>query len=197
MFLFHLSFAAVSLAIACGGMAERAKLSVYIVFGLLFTIVIYPIVAHWVWGGGWLGALGMQDFAGSTVVHLTGATAALVATVLLKPRLGKYNKDGKPNSIPGHNQVLSVLGVFIIWIGWFGFNPGDTISALTDGFFGFVALNTNIAVAAGALAALLISWAVLGKADIPSMLNGILLCFVAITGPVHSWNLGRLLLSVQ
>ena len=182
MFLFHLSFAAVSLAIACGGMAERAKLSVYIVFGLLFTIVIYPIVAHWVWGGGWLGALGMQDFAGSTVVHLTGATAALVATILLKPRLGKYNKDGKPNSIPGHNQVLSVLGVFIIWIGWFGFNPGSTISALTDGFFGFVALNTNIAAAAGALAALLISWAVLGKADIPSMLNGILAAFVAITG---------------
>ena len=182
MFLFHLSFAAVSLAIACGGMAERAKLSVYIIFGILFTIVIYPVVAHWVWGGGWLGSLGMQDFAGSTVVHLTGATAALVATILLKPRLGKYNKDGKPNSIPGHNQVLSVLGVLIIWIGWFGFNPGSTISALTDGFFGFVALNTNIAAAAGALAALLISWAVLGKADIPSMLNGVLAAFVAITG---------------
>lgn len=182
MFLFHLSFAAVSLAIACGGMAERAKLSVYIIFGILFTIVIYPVVAHWVWGGGWLGSLGMQDFAGSTVVHLTGATAALVATILLKPRLGKYNKDGKPNSIPGHNQVLSVLGVLIIWIGWFGFNPGSTISALTDGFFGFVALNTNIAAAAGALAALFISWAVLGKADIPSMLNGVLAAFVAITG---------------
>lgn len=182
MFLFHLSFAAVSLAIACGGMAERAKLSVYIIFGILFTIVIYPVVAHWVWGGGWLGSLGMQDFAGSTVVHLTGATAALVATILLKPRLGKYNKDGKPNSIPGHNQVLSVLGVLIIWIGWFGFNPGSTISALTDGFFGFVALNTNIAAGAGALAALFISWAVLGKADIPSMLNGVLAAFVAITG---------------
>ncbi|MBO2942583.1 ammonium transporter [Paenibacillus sp. F411] len=182
MFLFHLSFAAVSLAIACGGLAERAKLSVYIIFGILFSIVIYPIVAHWVWGGGWLGALGMQDFAGSTVVHLTGATAALVATVMLKPRLGKYNKDGKPNSIPGHNQVYSVLGVLIIWIGWFGFNPGSTISALMDGFFGFVALNTNIAAAAGALAALLISWAVLGKADIPSMLNGVLAAFVAITG---------------
>lgn len=182
MFLFHLSFAAVSLAIACGGMAERAKLSVYIVFGLLFTIVIYPVVAHWVWGGGWLDAMGMQDFAGSTVVHLTGATAALVATILLKPRLGKYNKDGKPNSIPGHNQVLSILGVFIIWIGWFGFNPGSTLSALMDGFFGFVALNTNIAAAAGAVAALLVSWAVLGKADIPSMLNGILAAFVAITG---------------
>lgn len=182
MFLFHLSFAAVSLAIACGGMAERAKLSVYIIFGILFSIVIYPVVAHWVWGGGWLGSLGMQDFAGSTVVHLTGATAALVATVMLKPRLGKYNKDGKPNSIPGHNQVLSVLGVLIIWIGWFGFNPGSTISALMDGFFGFVALNTNIAAAAGALTALLISWAFLGKADIPSMLNGILAAFVAITG---------------
>lgn len=182
MFLFHLSFAAVSLAIASGGMAERAKLSVYLIFGTLFSIVIYPVVAHWVWGGGWLGELGMQDFAGSTVVHLTGATAALVATVLLKPRLGKYSRDGKPNSIPGHNQVMSVLGVLIIWIGWFGFNPGSTISALMDGFFGFVSLNTNIAAAAGALGALLISWAVIGKADIPSMLNGILAAFVAITG---------------
>ncbi|GIO30243.1 MULTISPECIES: ammonium transporter [Paenibacillus] len=189
-FLFQLSFAAVSLAIACGGMAERAKLSVYIVFGALFMIVVYPVVAHWVWGGGWLGQLGMQDFAGSTVVHLTGATAALVITYMLKPRLGKYNKDGKPNSIPGHNQVLSVLGVFILWIGWFGFNPGSTLSAMMDGFFGYVALTTNIAVAAGAIAALLISWAVFGKADIPSMLNGVLAALVAITGScafVDAW----------
>lgn len=189
-FLFQLSFAAVSLAIACGGMAERAKLSVYIVFGTLFMIVIYPVVAHWVWGGGWLGQLGMQDFAGSAVVHLTGATAALVITYLLKPRLGKYNKDGKPNSIPGHNQVLSVLGVFILWIGWFGFNPGSTLSALMDGFFGYVALTTNLAVAAGAIAALFISWAVFGKADIPSMLNGVLAALVAITGAcafVDAW----------
>lgn len=189
-FLFQLSFAAISLAIACGGMAERAKLSVYIVFGTLFMIVIYPVVAHWVWGGGWLGQLGMQDFAGSTVVHLTGATAALVITYKLKPRLGKYNKDGKPNSIPGHNQVLSVLGVFILWIGWFGFNPGSTLSAMMDGFFGYVALTTNIAVAAGAVAALLISWAIFGKADIPSMLNGVLAALVAITGScafVDAW----------
>ncbi|NMO95370.1 ammonium transporter [Paenibacillus lemnae] len=182
MFLFHLSFAAVSLAIACGGMAERAKLSVYVIFGILFTVVIYPIVAHWVWGGGWLGGLGKQDFAGSTVVHLTGATAALVATIMLKPRLGKYNKDGKPNGIPGHNQIFSILGVMIIWLGWFGFNPGSTLSALMDGFFGFVAMNTNIAAAAGALAALIASWMVFGKADIPSMLNGVLAAFVAITG---------------
>ncbi|MEC0369084.1 ammonium transporter [Paenibacillus chibensis] len=189
-FLFQLSFAAVSLAIACGGMAERAKLSVYIVFGALFMVIIYPVIAHWVWGGGWLGQLGMQDFAGSTVVHLTGATAALVITYMLKPRLGKYNKDGKPNSIPGHNQVLSVLGVFILWIGWFGFNPGSTLSAMMDGFFGYVALTTNIAVAAGAIAALLISWAVFGKADIPSMLNGVLAALVAITGScafVDAW----------
>ena len=181
-FVFHLAFAAVSLAIACGGMAERAKMSVYIVFGTLYTIIMYPVVAHWVWGGGWLAELGMQDFAGSTVVHLTGATAALVATILLKPRIGKYNKDGKPNIIPGHNQVYSVLGVIILWIGWFGFNPGSTLSAMGEGFFGYVALTTNVAAAAGGVAALLISWAVLGKSDIPSMLNGVLAALVAITG---------------
>lgn len=180
-FLFQLSFAAISLAIACGGLAERAKLSVYIIFGTLFMIVIYPVVAHWVWGGGWLAELKMQDYAGSTVVHLTGATAALVATFMLKPRLGKYNKDGKPNSIPGHNQVLSILGVFILWIGWFGFNPGSTLSGM-GGFFGYVSLTTNIAAAAGAVAALAISWIVFGKGDIPSMLNGVLGALVAITG---------------
>lgn len=190
MFLFQMAFAAVSLAIACGGMAERAKLSVYIVFGTIFIIIIYPIIAHWVWGGGWLGKLGMQDYAGSTVVHLTGATAGLVATLLLKPRLGKFNKDGKPNNIPGHNQVLTVLGVVILWVGWFGFNPGSALTPLNDGFFGYVLMTTNLAAAAGAVAALLISWAVLGKSDIPSMLNGVLAALVAITGScafVEAW----------
>lgn len=190
MFLFQMAFAAVSLAIACGGMAERAKLSVYIVFGTIFIIIIYPIIAHWVWGGGWLGKLGMQDYAGSTVVHLTGATAGLVATLLLKPRLGKFNKDGKPNNIPGHNQVLTVLGVIILWVGWFGFNPGSALTPLNDGFFGYVLMTTNLAAAAGAVAALLISWAVLGKSDIPSMLNGVLAALVAITGScafVEAW----------
>ncbi|MFD1176752.1 ammonium transporter [Paenibacillus puldeungensis] len=190
MFLFQMAFAAVSLAIACGGMAERAKLSVYIIFGTIFIAIIYPIIAHWVWGGGWLGKLGMQDYAGSTVVHLTGATAGLVATILLKPRLGKFNKDGKPNNIPGHNQVLTVLGVIILWIGWFGFNPGSALTPLNDGFFGYVLMTTNLAAAAGAVAALLISWAVLGKSDIPSMLNGVLAALVAITGScafVEAW----------
>ncbi|OGX61596.1 MAG: ammonium transporter [Paenibacillus sp. RIFOXYA1_FULL_44_5] len=180
-FIFQLAFAGVSLAIAWGGFAERGKLAVYFVFGVLFTVFIYPVVAHWIWGGGWLANLGTQDFAGSTVVHLQGATAALVATLLLKPRIGKFNKDGKPNLIPGHNQVLSVLGVIILWIGWFGFNPGSTLAAVDGGFFGFVALNTNIAAAAGGVAALVVSWMVFGKADIPSMLNGVLAALVAIT----------------
>ncbi|KAA9003906.1 ammonium transporter [Paenibacillus spiritus] len=180
-FLFQLAFAAVSLAIVSGGMAERAKLSVYIIFGILFSVFIYPVVAHWVWGGGWLADLGMQDYAGSTVVHLTGATAAVVATILLKPRLGKFNKEGKPVIIPGHNQVFTVLGVIILWFGWFGFNPGSALSPM-GGFFGHVALTTNIAAAAGGLAALIASWLYFGKSDIPAMLNGVLAALVAITG---------------
>lgn len=179
-FLFQLGFAAVSLAIAWGGFAERAKLSVYLVFSALFTVVIYPVVGHWVWGGGWLGRLGMQDFAGSTVVHLQGALVALVATILLKPRIGKYNKDGSSNMIQGHNQVYTALGVMIIWIGWFGFNAGSTLNA-NSGFFAYVALTTVLAAAAGAVAAFLTSWVVTGKADIPSMLNGVLAALVAIT----------------
>jgi Amt family ammonium transporter len=180
-FLFQLAFAGVSLAIACGGFAERGKLIGYFIFGTLFTVLIYPVVAHWVWGGGWLAQIGMQDFAGSTVVHLQGATAALIATLILKPRIGKFNRDGKPNILPGHNQVFSVLGVIILWIGWFGFNPGSTLSAMGDGFFGYIALTTNMAAAAGAVAALTVSWLVFGKADIPSMLNGVLAALVAIT----------------
>jgi Amt family ammonium transporter len=180
-FLFQLAFAGVSLAIAWGGFAERGKLAVYLIFSVLFTVCIYPIVAHWVWGGGWLAKIGMQDFAGSTVVHLQGATAALIATILLKPRIGKFNKDGSANLIPGHNQVLSVLGVIILWIGWFGFNPGSTLSAMGNGFFGYVALTTNMAAAAGGVAALIISWIYFGKADIPAMLNGVLAALVAIT----------------
>lgn len=180
-FLFQMAFAAVSLAIVSGGMAERAKLSVYIIFGILFSVLIYPVVAHWVWGGGWLTEMEMQDYAGSTVVHLTGATAALVATFLLKPRLGKFNKEGKPVIIPGHNQVFTTLGVIILWFGWFGFNPGSGLTPM-GGFFGHVALTTNLAAAAGGLAALIASWLYFGKSDIPAMLNGVLAALVAITG---------------
>ncbi|MGX9134678.1 ammonium transporter [Rummeliibacillus sp. JY-2-4R] len=179
-FVFQLAFAAISVTIALGGFAERAKFSAYVVFTILFSILVYPVVAHWIWGGGWLAEHGKQDFAGSTVVHLTGAMAALAATVLLKPRIGKFNKDGSANNIAGHNQVYTALGVLILWVGWFGFNAGSTISV--DGaFFGFVALNTNLAAGAGAVAATLISWVVLGKSDIPTILNGALAGLVAIT----------------
>ncbi len=179
-FVFQLAFAAVSLSIAWGGFAERAKLSSYLIFTLFFVSVIYPVVAHWIWGGGWLAEDGAQDFAGSTVVHLTGAIGALAATILLKPRIGRFNKDGSANEILGHNQVFTALSVLILWVGWFGFNAGSTVS-IGDGFFGFVAFNTQLGAAAGAVAGLLISWLVNGKADITATLNGALAGLVAIT----------------
>lgn len=180
-FFFQLSFLAVSLAIAWGGFAERAKLSVYIVFGLLYCTLIYPVIGHWIWGSeGWLHALGKQDFAGSTVVHLQGGVAALVATLLLKPRIGKYNDDGTPNLLPGHNQVYSVIGTLIIWIGWFGFNAGSTLT-VQDGFFGYVALTTHLAAAAGAIGALITIYLISKKAEISMILNGVLSALVAIT----------------
>ncbi|MFD1851829.1 ammonium transporter [Oceanobacillus bengalensis] len=188
-FVFQLAFAGISLAIAFGGFAERAKLSVYLLFALLFSAIVYPVVAHWIWGGGWLAEHGKQDFAGSTVVHLTGAMAALAATILLKPRIGKYNANGTANNLSGHNQVYTALGVLILFVGWFGFNAASTLG-VEGGFFAFVALNTALAAAAGAISALLISWVVLGKSDIPTMLNGTLAGLVAITAScafVETW----------
>ncbi|TBL72709.1 ammonium transporter [Paenibacillus thalictri] len=190
MFLFQLAFAAISMSVAWGGFAERAKLSAYLIFAVLFSVVVYPVIAHWIWGGGWLAEHGKQDFAGSTVVHLTGAMAAFAATLLLKPRTGKYNKNGTPNEIPGHNQVFTTLGVMILWVGWFGFNAGSTITVGDGSFFGFVAVNTQLGAAAGAVAALLIAWMFTGKADLSVMLNGALAGLVAITAScafVESW----------
>ncbi|UOK57706.1 ammonium transporter [Bacillus sp. OVS6] len=188
-FIFQLAFAGIAITIALGGFAERAKLSIYLVFTVLFSALVYPVVAHWIWGGGWLAEHGKQDFAGSTVVHLTGAMAAFAATILLKPRIGKFNQDGSANNIFGHNQVFTALGVLLLWIGWFGFNAASTLG-VEDGFFGYVALNTNLAAAAGAVAALIVSWAVLGKSDVPTMLNGALAGLVAITAScafVDTW----------
>lgn len=179
-FMFQLAFAAIALTIAFGGFAERGKLSAYVVFALLFSAFVYPVVAHWIWGDGWLAGHGKQDFAGSTVVHLTGAMAALAATIILKPRIGKFNKDGSSNDLAGHNQVFTALGVLVLWVGWFGFNAGSTLG-VDDAFFGYVALNTQLAAAAGAIAAMFIVWAVSGKADIPTTLNGALAGLVAIT----------------
>ncbi|WP_053220159.1 ammonium transporter [Virgibacillus senegalensis] len=179
-FFFQMAFACIAMTIAFGGFAERAKLSAYVLFAVLFSALIYPVVAHWIWGGGWLAGHGKQDFAGSTVVHLTGAMAALAATIILKPRIGKFNKNGSSNEIAGHNQVYTALGVLILWIGWFGFNAGSTLE-VADAFFGYVALNTQLAAGAGAIGAMLIVWAVTGKADVPTTLNGALAGLVAIT----------------
>src|SRR5438876_11172174 len=189
--LFEVVFAGVSLAIVWGAMAERAKLWVYFAFGAIFT-VIYSITSHWVWGGGWLFGLGMQDFAGSTVVHYQGALAALAGAILLGPRIGKF-AGGKSNPIPGHNIPYAVLGTLILWFGWFGFNPGSTLGVVTGhhiGFFGYVALTTNLAAAAGACSSALTARIVLGKPDISMMLNGVLAALVAVTaacGFVAPW----------
>ncbi len=188
-FMFQMMFALIALTIAFGGFAERAKLSAYVIFAVLFSALVYPVVAHWIWGGGWLADHGKQDFAGSTVVHLTGAMAALAATIILKPRIGKYNKDGSSNELAGHNQVYTALAVLLLWVGWFGFNGASTFG-VSDAFFGFVILNTQLAAAAGAVAALFVAWALTGKADVPTMLNGALAGLVAITascGFVDPW----------
>ena len=182
-YLFEVVFCAVSLAIVWGAMAERTRLWVYFAFGAVFTI-IYSVVSHWIWHpDGWLFAKGMQDFAGSTVVHYQGALAGLAGALLLGPRLGKFNADGKANAIPGHNMAYTTLGVIILWFGWFGFNPGSTLSVDFGGvgFFAYVALNTNIAAAAGVLGAVITSWVVIKKPDLSMMLNGAIAALVAIT----------------
>src|SRR2546421_6696844 len=192
-YLFEVVFAGVSLAIVWGAMAERAKLWVYFAFGVFFTLV-YSVVSHWVWhSGGWLYAKGMQDFAGSTVVHYQGALAALAGALLLGPRIGKFGHDGRANPIPGHNMPYAVLGTIILWFGWFGFNPGSTLGVVTGdriGYFGYVALTTNLAAAAGAVGGIGTAWLVLRKPDVSMMLNGALAALVAITaacGFVAPW----------
>jgi Amt family ammonium transporter len=182
-YLFEVVFCAVSLAIVWGAMAERTRLWVYLAFGVVFTL-IYSVVSHWIWHpDGWLYAKGMQDFAGSTVVHYQGALAGLAGALLLGPRIGKFSADGKANAIPGHNMAYTTLGVIILWFGWFGFNPGSTLSVDFGGvgFFAYVALNTNIAAAAGVLGAVITSWLVIKKPDLSMMLNGAIAALVAIT----------------
>jgi Amt family ammonium transporter len=191
-YLFEVVFAGVSLAIVWGAMAERAKLWVYFAFGIVFTL-IYSVTSHWIWSPhGWLASKGMQDFAGSTVVHYQGALAALAGALILGPRIGKFGKDGRANPIPGHNMPYAVLGTLILWFGWFGFNPGSTLSVDWGGvgYFGYVALTTNVAAAAGAIGGIGTAWLVLKRPDISMMLNGVLAALVAITaasGFVAPW----------
>jgi len=169
-------------------MAERTKFISYLIYSAVISLVIYPVFGSWAWGNllltdntSWLADLGFHDFAGSTVVHSIGGWLALAGAVVLGPRLGKYGRDGKPKALLGHNIPLAALGVFILWFGWFGFNPGSTTVA--GGMVGYIAVTTNLAAAAGAVSSLLTSWIVLKKPDLSMALNGTLAGLVAITAP--------------
>ncbi|WP_298368144.1 ammonium transporter [uncultured Lutibacter sp.] len=180
---FQTVFAATAATIVSGAIAGRTKFTTYIIFSFIMTVVIYPISGHWVWQGeGWLTELGFVDFAGSTVVHSVGGWAALVAAILVGPRLGKYT-NGKSNAIPGHNLVLGALGVLILWLGWFGFNAGSELAISGDSANAVagIVITTNLAAAAGALAAMCVSWIRYGKPDVSMTLNGALAGLVAIT----------------
>ena len=182
-FFFQFTFCAVSLAIVWGTTLERIKFGVYAIYAVVFAGFIYPVGSHWVFGGGWLqSSLGMQDFAGSTAVHLIGATGALAVLLHLGARRGKYGADGKPRAIPGHNMPLFGLGIFILWLGWFGFNPGSTLGAM-DGRFPQIFLITNLGAAAGVLGALVVSRLKTGTLDIGMAGNGAIGGLVAITAP--------------
>ncbi len=183
-FIFQFMFAAVSLAIVWGTTLERIKFAAYIPFAVVFGAIIYPLIAHWGFGGGLFAEIGsgVQDFAGSSVVHLTGATAALAAVLLLGPRKGKYGPDGKPRAIPGHNMPLFGLGVLILWLGWFGFNGASTLGTADNRFAEVVAV-TNLGAAAGVIGALIVSRLVLKSFDVGMIGNGAIAGLVAITAP--------------
>ena len=187
-FFFQTIFAATAATIVSGAVAERIHFKSYLIYSLIVSAFIYPVSGHWMWGSlfgegsqGWLEALGFHDFAGSTVVHSVGGWVALAGAIMLGPRIGKYHKDGKPAPIPGHNLIIGTLGVFLLWIGWFGFNPGSYTAGI--GSIGRVAMTTNLAACAGTLAALVTAWAIIGKPDLTMALNGSLVGLVAITAP--------------
>jgi len=179
--MFQVVFAATAATIVSGAMAERTKFIGYLIYSALISLFIYPVVGHWIWGGGWLSQLPvpMVDFAGSTVVHSVGGWLALAGAAVLGPRIGKYGPKGESKPILGHNMTLAALGVFILWFGWFGFNPGSTTAATTN--IGLIAVTTNLAAASGAIGAMLTVWIKNGKPDTSMTLNGTLAGLVAIT----------------
>jgi len=179
--IFQTVFCATAATIVSGAMAERTKFKSYLVYSFIISAFIYPVAGHWIWGGGWLSQLGFHDFAGSTVVHSIGGWAALMGAKILGPRIGKYSKDGKAHAIPGHSITLGALGVFILWFGWFGFNPGSTLSGTNVDSISHIFVTTNLAAAASTLVALTITWTKYKKPDVSMTLNGSLAGLVAIT----------------
>lgn len=181
--IFQTVFCATAATIVSGAMAERTKFSAYCVYSFVISLLIYPISGHWIWGGGWLSQLGFHDFAGSTAVHMVGGVAAFVGALILGPRIGKYDKNGKAKAIPGHSLTLGALGVFILWFCWFGFNGASTVSMEGEAVVtaGKIFVNTNLAAAVSSCAVLLITWIRYKKPDISMTLNGTLAGLVAIT----------------
>ncbi len=188
MMIFQTMFAATAATIVSGCVAERIEFKSYLIYSVLVSAIVYPVSGHWAWGSlmgegseGWLSALGFHDFAGSTVVHSVGGWIGLAGAIMLGPRIGKYRHDGKANPIPGHSLVLGTLGVFLLWIGWFGFNPGSYTQGIGD--VSRVAMTTNLAACAATVSALATAWMIMGKPDLTMALNGSLAGLVAITAP--------------
>lgn len=188
-FFFQLVFAATTATIVSGAMAERTKFVSYMLYSAIVSACIYPVSGHWIWGGGWLADRGFFDFAGSTVVHSCGGWLSLIGAFILGPRLGKFDAAGNPRGIPGHNLVLVTLGVFILWLGWFGFNPGSTMSA-DPGLIAKITINTNAAGAVGCIAALCTARMMFGKWEATMALNGALAGLVAVTCPCAWISIG-------
>ena len=181
--LFHAVFCGAAATIVAGGVAERMKFKAYLIYSFVISATVYPVVGHWIWGSGWLANLNFADFAGSTVVHVVGGSAALIGTIALGPRIGKYNKDGSANAIEGHNMALASLGTLVLWFAWFGFNPGSTLSVGDGSLIAHIAINTNLAAVAGALTGMFFAWSKFGKPDLTMTMNGALAGLVAITAP--------------
>ena len=181
-FFFQLVFAGTAATIVSGAVAERIHYSAFLIFSVVMCAFIYPVVGHWIWGGGFLSTLGVLDFAGSSVVHSVGGWAALSGIIFLRPRIGKYGKDGAAMAIPGHNMTSATLGTFILWLGWFGFNPGSVMAANPEAI-SHIVLTTNLAAAAGAMMGTLYTWLRIGKPDLGLTCNGCLAGLVAITAP--------------
>ena len=182
--LFQAAFCGAAATIVAGAMAERMKFSAYLMYTAVISALVYPIIGHWVWSGeGWLARLGFGDFAGSTVVHATGGWVGFVGAVILGPRIGKFDSAGQPRVIAGHSIPLAALGVFVLWFGWFGFNPGSTLSVGNGSTIALVAANTNLSAAAGAVVAMATVWLLFGSPDLSMTINGALAGLVAITAP--------------
>ena len=188
-FFFQLVFAGTAATIVSGSVGGRIKYLSFILFSFLLVGFIYPVVGHWIWGGGWLAKLGMWDFAGSSVVHSVGGWAALAGALVLGPRFGKYGPNGKINVIPGHSMSLALIGTFVLWLGWFGFNPGSTMAA-DPRLMAHICVTTNMAAATGVLGSTLIAWLLLKKPDLGMTLNGCLAGLVAITAPCAFVSVG-------